>query len=142
MIVFENIDLFRDIELSCALLLPQVGHKLHGYKFDSTSNTFIEYPSDIVDYVITDDYKLLLGIGHYKLSGKSKTIVSAGRLSINENGKISYLDNDSGHYSPDKEHLIRIYGIFKSLDMVENCDVKYLNRDSQFEPVLIEGLIP
>ena len=86
--------------------VPQVGSKM----FDSIlfNNKIKILTTDIVneiniDYIIDDDYNLLLGIGHFKLNKKKNTLKMAGTLKLNNEGKIMYIDNNSGHYEPDNQ---------------------------------------
>jgi RHS repeat-associated protein len=54
------------------------------------------------DYVIKNDGKLVIGTGHYSLSGNSNTVMAAGQMKI-VNGQIKMIDNSSGHYQPTVE---------------------------------------
>lgn len=79
--------------------LPQVGSKI--FDFTIENDTIVcEFENELVDFIILPDETIRIGKGHFKMSNKSKEIIYAGRLKI-VNGKIIYLDNDSGHYHPD-----------------------------------------
>jgi RHS repeat-associated protein len=51
------------------------------------------------DFVITNSGELKIGSGHYYLSGGASSVKAAGRLKI-WNGKVTYLNANSGHYRP------------------------------------------
>lgn len=51
------------------------------------------------DFVITNLGELKIGSGHYYLSGGASSVKAAGRLKI-WNGKVTYLNANSGHYRP------------------------------------------
>jgi len=56
------------------------------------------------DYVILINGELRFGRGHYFLSEMAEFVLSAGGVTVID-GKIVYLDNESGHYRPDIEDL-------------------------------------
>lgn len=130
LILTEHIDFLKQMKLNCAEMLPQVGSAL--FDFDFSNNTFYNHPLSKVDYIITNDFNFLIGRGHYKLNKKKNTLISAGVLKINKEGKICYLDNDSGHYNPNQKHLNTIYSYFKMCNMLsDDCIVNYINKDNQ-----------
>jgi hypothetical protein len=51
------------------------------------------------DFVITNSGELKIGSGHYYLSDGASSVKAAGRLKI-WNGKVTYLNANSGHYRP------------------------------------------
>ena len=59
----------------------------------------------MVDYVITDTGQLLLGNGHWYMSGGAQKVRGAGGMKV-VNGIIVEINNHSGHYvpSPDEFH--------------------------------------
>ena len=137
----ENIEIIENISLTCEKRIPQVGYKLYDFLYDDDKKVFSEYPENIVDYIINENFEFIIGVGHYKLNKKKLNLISAGRVKIFE-GKIVYLDNDSGHYSPNKQHLINIYIFFKKCSMLsDECELYYLNKDNQFEHLLTKDLV-
>lgn len=56
----------------------------------STKGTF--------DVVVTNDGKLLIGDGHYKMSNSASSVRAAGSITVGENGVIKSYNNYSGHY--------------------------------------------
>ena len=100
--------------------LPQVGSMKINYMFDFHRAIFLlEQPtSEPLDYIINNEYELLLGRGHYKLNKKRETLISAGRVIIDK--KITYIDNDSGHYNPSNEHLKKVILIFRELNLLSD----------------------
>ena len=60
-------------------------------------------PGKKYDYVITYPFdgsspELRLGLGHYKISGNALAVKGAGSLRFNSEGKIYYINRQSGHY--------------------------------------------
>ena len=98
--------------------LPQVGSHKTEFRFDFMRGIFMlrEPITEPIDYIINDKFEFLLGKGHYKLNKKKETLISAGRVIVDK--KISYIDNDSGHYSPSKNHLEAMIVIFRELDLL------------------------
>ena len=94
------------------LPVPQVGTYTIDYALlsDLKQNYFY-------DFIVNNNGDLLIGKGHYKLNNKQDTLLFAGRLKV-EMGKIIYIDNDSGHYIPNKESLYHFYDIMKQLSLV------------------------
>lgn len=58
-----------------------------------------------IDYIITVNDELGLGIGHCAASGGADILMGAGRIVVNKYGYVTYLDNKSGHYKPKLENL-------------------------------------
>jgi hypothetical protein len=55
------------------------------------------------DYVITNNLdgspsELRLGLGHFRISGNSLSVKGAGSLKMNSDGKIYYINRQSGHF--------------------------------------------
>lgn len=69
------------------------------------------------DYVILLNKELRIGESHYHLSETAKQVLSAGCIDI-ENGKITYLDNWSGHYTPSKKDLANAAEFFKANHLI------------------------
>ena len=69
---------------------------------------------------------MFIGIGHYKMSRKSDIIKAAGSLKINEDGKIYYLDNTSGHYKPEKRNLFSVSNVLSSMGILsDDVEINY-----------------
>ena len=96
--------------------IPQVGYKIYEYSITEDS---ILIEDGIMDFIITIDGDLLLGNGHFKLNKKQHYLLFAGKLGI-ENGKITYIDNDSGHYIPTVEESIKFLRCFTKLPYISN----------------------
>ena len=62
------------------------------------------------------------------MNKKGEDLISAGRLIISN--KIDYIDNDSGHYNPPKNHLLEIIEYFKSVDLLSD-NYKFKDIDNQ-----------
>lgn len=72
-------------------------------------------PNTKYDYVVDVNGDILIGDGHYKLASKADNVKAAGEIMIDNNGKVIYLNNESGHYEPSKEDLQAIADKFKEL---------------------------
>ncbi len=94
--------------------VPQVGYKNYSYSIDNDS---ILIEDGVMDFIINKEGDLLLGNGHYKLNKKEKELIFAGKVGI-ESGKITYIDNDSGHYAPTLDESIKFLEYFTKLPYV------------------------
>ncbi len=116
-------------DLDLALNVPAVGSKKFNYELQDGTVKIIDpefKPNEIYDFVVTLDGELLIGKEHFKLAKKAGKIKAAGELKINELGKIIYLNNESGHYKPTKEHLRNIYNLFNKMQLtVPQAQVQY-----------------
>jgi hypothetical protein len=74
-------------------------------------------PFELYDFVVLEDGTLLIGLSHYKLAKKAESVKAAGELKVNEEGKIIYINNESGHYRPTKNDLQNIISIFKEMEV-------------------------
>ncbi len=55
--------------------------------------------------------------GHYFLSKMADNVKTAGKIGIDD-GKITYLDNWSGHYRPSGQDLLNSANFFNRLNLV------------------------
>lgn len=114
-------------------LMPEVeGNKLKGFKgkpYDTTDKISKE-KKGCVAYVITLDGKLVThehinvnksewAYRHSTLAG-GKPILCSGLMKV-VNGKITYIDNNSGHYKPESANL---YNAVKKLEGLFSKDAK------------------
>jgi len=101
--------------------IPQVGSKI--YKHEIINDTIkCDFENILVDFVITLDGIIRFGYGHYKLSNKSEFVLYAGRAKIKD-GKIIYIDTDSGHYVPTEEEMLNAKEILNKMKLISD-DVK------------------
>jgi len=54
------------------------------------------------DFVVTTNGTLVIGNGHYNLSGGASVVKAAGQISLYR-GKVTNINNSSGHYQPSVE---------------------------------------
>lgn len=86
--------------------LPQVGSKHYFYKIEDQRIIIDQnLHNKKIDFIFDENLNLKLGKGHYKLNNKKDCLLMAGEIIINENGKIIYISNDSGHYQPNQDEL-------------------------------------
>ena len=116
-------------DLDLALNVPAVGSKKFNYELKDNTVKILDQefkPYELYDFVVTLEGELLIGKEHFKLAKKAGKIKAAGELKINELGKIIYLNNESGHYKPTKEHLRDIYNLFNKMQLtVPQTQVQY-----------------
>lgn len=120
-IIIPSFDTEQIPDLNLALDLPQVGSKR--YRFDIIDSKIVSdelLPDTLYDYVITTSGELIIGSQHYRMSKKSKQIKVSGELKINREGKISYLNNESGHYKPSKELLRLVIPYFRKENLLSD----------------------
>lgn len=63
------------------------------------------------DYVVLKSGEMKIGKGHYLISNYSDEVLVAGRIELKE-GKIDFLDNQSGHFRPEVSDLVNYANIF------------------------------
>ena len=111
---FDSLD-----NLPVANKLPQVGSK--NYDFEIKDGRIVSdqlQPNTRYDYAITTNGNMIIGSQHYKMTKKADNLKTAGEMEIDENGKISYLNNESGHYKPGKDLLRSVIEIFKKKNLL------------------------
>jgi hypothetical protein len=91
--------------------VPQVGSCRYDISVENNKIIFNDINiNDLIntkiDFVVDENYNLLLGSGHFKLNKKQQQLKMAGGIMINADGKITYIDNDSGHYEPNTKRFI------------------------------------
>lgn len=74
-------------------------------------------PNKLYDYVVDSNGNLIIGDGHYKLAKKANSVKAAGEIKVNKYGKVTYLNNESGHYEPTSTDLNNIVNKFKELKL-------------------------
>lgn len=120
---------FSDLPfINLKLDLPQVNSKRFTFSIidDRIVSSELE-PNILYDFLITEHNEFIIGSQHYKMSKKAKRIKTCGELKISENGKIIYLNNESGHYKPKKKLLRKTYLCFQKENLLsENIKVDYL----------------
>lgn len=125
-VVLEEFSKLPDLPL--VLDLPQVMSKNFNFKIEDNkiiSNDIS--PNELYDFAITDECEFLIGSQHYKMTNKSKKIKCSGELKVDNEGKISYINNESGHYKPSKNLLKEVASIFKELNLLsEQAQIDYL----------------
>jgi len=71
--------------------------------------------SDDFNFIITKNGKLMLGSRHHLL-GNTEDVLAAGSMKI-KRGKITLIDNLSGHYKPTLEETLRFLDILKEINI-------------------------
>lgn len=77
-------------------------------------------PNTLYDFIIDQEGNLRIGGGHYKLAKRAGNIKGAGEIKINDQGKVNYINNESGHYEPTKEELDAIASKFRELKIASD----------------------
>ena len=94
-----DVQSLKDIELKTNA--PQVSRskyktEVKDEKIFVLDNNF--KPNHTYDYVVDSLGEIYIGDGHYKLASKAGSVKAAGEIVIDQNGKVTYLNNESGHY--------------------------------------------
>ena len=120
-----NTDVFPDLHIEPEWKVSQVGSKRLEYEIVDGRIIFQQPhdPNELYDFIINEMGEFIIGTGHYKMSKKSDTIKAAGSLKINEEGKIYYIDNTSGHYKPEKGNLKIVFNVLYNIGVL-SPDVK------------------
>ena len=92
----------------------------------------MEYGTE-VNFVITKENKLMLGKGHYNLSGHADEVISAGSMDV-YSGKITKLSNGSGHYRPPISNIEATHPVFEDLGVLKDdfdfyTDIERISMD-------------
>jgi hypothetical protein len=64
------------------------------------------------DFVVTNEGQLIIGRGHFSLSNGAETVRAAGQLSLYK-GKVTNINNGSGHYQPSIEQAKEFGNVLK-----------------------------
>ncbi|WP_333023620.1 hypothetical protein [Wolbachia endosymbiont of Pentidionis agamae] len=102
-------------------------------KLYNTSDEISKEKKGCVAYVMTLDKRLIvhkhinvgkdkIAIRHSSLAG-GRAVIYSGLMKI-ENGKITYIDNNSGHYKPKDAHLCKAVKILKEKGNIFSEDAK------------------
>lgn len=73
--------------------------------------------------------------------GVGLPIAAGGHIKVNEKGKISYIDNMSGHYQPNKDQfLLAVFALYKKNILDENVIIKNVTDQSMYALDMIKNL--
>ena len=113
---------------------PQVGAHFGAKNYDIVNGKIMmnkQGASGTFDFVVTNEGKLVIGNGHYNLSGNAKTVQAAGRLII-DNGQVKTINNRSGHYQPNTEEAQSFGDIIKNTGVgTSGAQLNIYNRSGQ-----------
>ena len=89
------------------------------------------------DFVVTAEGKLIVGTGHYNLSGGASKVQAAGQIKI-VNGNVREITNSSGHYKPTVQQGQEAVGILKSAGVnTSGTRVSLYNADGSLNKTYI-----
>jgi RHS repeat-associated protein len=96
---------------------PQVGGDFGSLGFRLSENGNINltsraFTNGTFDFVVTNEGKLVVGNGHYNLSGGASSVKAAGQIQLYK-GKVMNINNSSGHYMPSIEEAKNFGNILK-----------------------------
>lgn len=115
----EQLDVTGLEDITLKTPAPQLGRgyetKIENDKIIVLSDKFV--PNKLYDYIIDVNGDLYVGKGHYKIAKKADKIKGAGEIKVNKEGKVTYLNNVSGHYEPTKQDLDNIANKFKEMNL-------------------------
>ena len=118
----RHLDVTNMPDITAKLKTPNVGTKKYSeidIENDGIKVKDNEFkPHKKYDFVVLSDGTIVIGYGHFKLSGKAETIKAAGEIMLDDYGKIVYLSNDSGHYTPNQENLKDIESKFREMNLM------------------------
>lgn len=117
-----NVSDLENISVKSRVPQVQLNKKIYTPKIDNKiivdDREFKSYKK--YDFIVTVDGQLIVGDGHYKLSKKANEIKGAGELIVDDDGKIIYLSNESGHYQPTNNDLKNVANKFNKLSLLSN----------------------
>ena len=88
------------------------------FKFENSRITGIK--EGYYDYIITLEGELKIGAGHYFMSNSDEYVKAAGKIELDEFGKIKDADLNSGHYQPSYEENEVARQVFRDLGLMSN----------------------
>ena len=68
----------------------------------------------VYDFIINKEGQLIIGDGHYHMSGQANSVIAAGQIDVSE-GVLKGISNQSGHYQPSEEMLSKFLSYFEDL---------------------------
>lgn len=96
-----------------------------------------------IEYVIDANNQLWLnynldnfkkGGNHPTITGDGKAVLCGGHITI-ENGKITYIDNNSGHFRPSKRQLWQALCLLNQRGLISsNATIGYIQEDLMIKP--------
>ncbi|WP_165806676.1 RHS repeat domain-containing protein [Chitinophaga parva] len=116
---------------------PQVGKMFKSYKatIQDGKISMVNSEGRLVntngryDFVITNDGTLLIGTGHYQMSGEAETVRAAGQIKL-RNGSVVEVTNSSGHYKPSISEGNRGVGMLEQMGVnMNSARVTMYNSD-------------
>ena len=90
------------------------GFKIH-YVIDSGRiivNDNFETVDNCLDYIITKECELVLGLSHSYLAN-GEDVLAAGVIRLDSNGVVTEIKNESGHYNPTPNQTIVSIKLFE-----------------------------
>lgn len=70
--------------------------------------------------MVNKEGKLLIGDGHFKMSGNADAVKAAGTISIDSKGKISSFTNNSGHFKSGEKGLQNLSNELSSRGLIND----------------------
>jgi hypothetical protein len=98
---------------------PGTNPKFYQSEFTVIEDRIVGVKPGYYDYVITMDGEIKIGSGHYFLSNSSEYVKAAGNMEIDNLGKITHLDVNSGHYKPTYENNVAAKQLFESMGLFQ-----------------------
>jgi hypothetical protein len=101
-------------KISAKLNSAQVGTDYHKTASEVVNNQVQARGKGLTgtyDFVITNENRLVLGKGHFNLSGGANTVQAAGQIKL-YNGKVTLINNNSGHYTPNLTETANFGAVF------------------------------
>jgi|TARA_B100001094_G_scaffold117628_1_gene113464 hypothetical protein len=90
------------------------------------------------DFILLDNKKIKIGLQHQHISKDiMDSVIGAGSLSIDGDGMITYLDNQSGTFQFNSEQHSNYLDILHSIVNLQNAqifDINYTNYDDPVKP--------
>lgn len=78
---------------------------------------YLEKGKEAFSFIITLTGELKIGYGHYFLSNSAKAVLAAGSIEVHA-GKITYINNGSGHYMPTVEEIQNTIEVFRNINLL------------------------
>jgi hypothetical protein len=91
----------------------------------------LKHTNILLDFIIDDKLNLILGHYHLYLANNKKHVYAAGRMTIDQFGLISYIDNWSGHYRPSYDDFVNFVKYLKqNFKIRDDCMFNFVDKNN------------
>jgi RHS repeat-associated protein len=132
-VVSKNSNVARNQSIVLKDKSPQIGTNFEKYSVTISEGKININGRSVTngkfDFVVDSNGNLVIGSGHYNLSGGAQTVRAAGEIKIYK-GKVTSITNSSGHYKPSASEAANFGEILKNSGVdIKGANLKVYNTD-------------